>query len=522
MLTAMNQPTPSKWRRVLRRTLILGLSFLLLLVLAVGVRAFFAFRDRLPGYSLSINIDGKKSLAEPRPLQAGFGRVKINPDLSDPKKPVYVAGFSQNRKATAIHDDLWAIAAVVDDGYSRLGMVSLDAIGFFNDDVVEVRRRLAAEWKLDYVVVCSTHNHSTPDLMGLWGPSPLRTGVDPRYKEQVTAACATALGGAVTNLQPARLATHEIPCPTKDLVRDSRKPEVFDPDIRVLHFVSATDKATIGTVVGWANHPETPWSGNTEITSDFCGYLRDALERGVEVDGKTVAKGLGGIHLYVNGAVGGLMTTSPGVTVRDPYSGVEYQKPSHEKARAVGYQLVSRILLRVSDPEVAFVDKAPVTIRARTIEIPLANNLYLLGGFLGLVDRGYVRWRTLRSEVALVTIGEASMACVPGELYPEIVNGGVEKPEGGDFAIEPVEVPGLRELMPGRVKFLFGLANDEIGYLVPKTQWDEEAPFTYGGKKGPYGEVNSCGPEAAGRVHGGLAELCRAANSTVRVSAARP
>ena len=494
----------------------MGLGFALLLILAIGVRGYFAFRDRLPGYSLSLSIDGKKSQTDPRPLRVGFARVKINPDLSDPKRPVYVAGFSQNRKATAIHDDLWAVACVVDDGYSRLGMVALDAIGFFNDDVVKVRRRLAAEWKVDYAVVCSTHNHSTPDLMGLWGPNPLRSGVDARYKEQVIAACVSALGGAVTNLQPAQFALHEIPCPSHDLVRDSRKPEVFDPDIRVLHFVNPTNRSTIGTVVGWANHPETPWSRNTEITSDFCGYLRDALERGVEVEGKTVAKGLGGIHLYVNGAVGGLMTTSPGVTVRDPYSGAEFQAPSHEKARAVGYQLVSRILPRLTASDAAFVGTAPVSIQARTIEIPLANDLYLVGGLLGLVDRGYVRWRTLRSEVALLTIGDASIACVPGELYPEIVNGGVEKPEGGDFPIEPVEVPSLRELMPGRVKFLFGLANDEIGYLVPKTQWDQKAPFTYGGKKGPYGEVNSCGPDAAGRVHAGLADLCRAAKGARR------
>ena len=496
---------------MLRRIFILGLGFALLLILALGVRSYFAFRDRLPGYSLSLNLDGRKSQADPRSLRVGFARVKINPDLSNPKRPVYIAGFSQNRKATAIHDDLWAIACVVDDGYSRLGMVALDAIGFFNDDVVQVRRLLAADWKLDYAVLCSTHNHSTPDLMGLWGPSPLHSGVDPGYKAQVIAACVAALGDAVTNLQPARLAMHEIPCPSENLVRDSRKPEVFDPDIRVLHFVNPTNTTTIGTVVGWANHPETPWSRNTEITSDFCGYLRDALERGVEVDGKKVVPGLGGVHLYFNGAVGGLMTTSPGVNVHDPYLGKDFQTPSHEKARAVGYQLVSRILPRLTAADVAFVDKAPLSIRARTIEIPLANNLYLVGGLLGLVDRGYVRWRTLRSEVALLTIGEASIACVPGELYPEIVNGGIEKPEGGDFQIQPVEIPPLRELMPGRVKFLFGLANDEIGYLVPKTQWDQKPPFTYAGKKGPYGEVNSCGPDAAGRVHAGLAELCRAA-----------
>jgi len=42
---------------------------------------------------------------------------------------------------------------------------------------------------------------------------------------------------------------------------------------------------------------------------------------------------------------------------------------------------------------------------------------------------------------------------------------------------------------------LFGLANDEIGYFVPKRQWDQKAPFCYGRKKDQYGEENSCGPD---------------------------
>lgn len=500
-----------KRRTRLHRVLRLGLWLLLVLALAVMGRAYFAFRDRLPGYSVTLDINGKESLAHARPLHVGFARVKINPDLSDPRRPVYLAGFSQDRKATAIHDDLWASASVLDDGYARVGIVALDAIGFFHDDVVRVRRRLAAEWKLQYVMVCATHNHSTPDLMGLWGPHPLRTGVDAGYKEQVIAACVAALGHALTNLQPARMAAHDIASPSQNLVTDTRPPRVFDPDLRVLHFRSATNETTLGTIVGWANHPETPWSRNTEITSDFCGYLRDALERGVTLDGKTLARGVGGIHLYVNGAIGGLMTTSPGIIVRDPYLAQDFQKPSHEKARAVGHQLAARILPRLADPAVILADRAPITVRARTIEAPLANNLYLAAGFLGVLDRGYVRWRTLRTEVALLTLGDASIACVPGELYPEIANGGIENPSGADFPGKPAEVPPLRELMPGRVKFLFGLANDELGYLIPKTQWDRQPPYAYDAKHAPYGEINSCGPEVASRIHAALAELCRAA-----------
>ena len=485
----------------------IGSGLLLLFLLGIG-RAYFAFHDRNPGFSLNIQRTSAAAGPASNGLRVGFGRVKINPDLSDAGRPIFVAGFGQNRKATSIHDDLWAIACVIESGSLRWGIVSLDAIGFFEDDAIRVRQRLAREWKLDHTTICSTHNHSTPDLMGLWGPNYLRSGVNPAYLESVREACVLALGGAVSNLQPAGVSFHEIPTETTNLVADTRKPIVFDPDIRVMHFVETNTGATLGTIVSWADHPETPWGENTEITADYCGYLRDALEHGVAEDGKQFARGLGGVHLYINGAIGGLMTTPPGVTVHDPYLNVDYQRPSHDKARALGRQLASRILPQLQQTNTHFDMQLPMSVSARTITLPLANNVFLLAGYLGILDRGYVAWRTLRSEVALVTLGDASIACVPGEIYPEIINGGVEQAPGGDFPVEPVEVPPVRQLMPGRIKFVFGLANDEVGYLIPKSEWDQSPPYIYGAKHAPYGEINSVGPDAAGRVHAALKQLC--------------
>lgn len=490
-----------------------GVGLFLVVFVAMLGRGCYAFRDRTPGYSLDLKIDAAKSRQTPRPLRVGFARVKINPDLADPKSPVWLAGFSHHRAATAIHDDLWAIACVLDDGYTRFGVVVLDAIGFFHDDAVAVRRGCPPEWKLDYTTVCSTHNHSTPDLMGLWGADVLHTGVDARYRQQVIAAATKAFGEAVAALQPTRVALHEIATPPDGLVADTRKPIVFDPDIRVMHFTSLTNGATLGSIVGWANHPETPWGRNTEITADFCGYLRDALEHGVTNDGRNLAKGVGGIHLYVNGAIGGLMTTHPSVTVRDPFLEQDFKEPSHEKSRAVANQLAARILPELASTNSASTDIAPIGIHARTIEIPIDNKLFLAAAYLGLIDRGHVHWKKMRTEVALVTLGDTSIACVPGEIYPEIINGGIERAPGGDFDIEPVEVPALRKLMPGQVKFVFGLANDELGYIIPKSEWDEKPPHLYD-TKGVYGEVNSCGPDTARLLHAALAELCRETNSS--------
>jgi hypothetical protein len=61
--------------------------------------------------------------------------------------------------------------------------------------------------------------------------------------------------------------------------------------------------------------------------------------------------------------------------------------------------------------------------------------------------------------------------------------------------LEPAEIPPVREMMPGEFKFVLGLANDEIGYIIPKSQWDVKAPFAYGREKAQYGEENSPGPK---------------------------
>jgi len=57
-----------------------------------------------------------------------------------------------------------------------------------------------------------------------------------RYQEQIIAASMTALGGVVSNLQPARLAVHEILCPGEGLVAEPRPPYVLDSHIPPVSF----------------------------------------------------------------------------------------------------------------------------------------------------------------------------------------------------------------------------------------------------------------------------------------------
>jgi hypothetical protein len=342
--------------------------------------------------------------------------------------------------------------------------------------------------------------------MGLWGPRAGFSGVDDGYRRRVIESAAKAAAAADADLAPARLSLLEIPLPTDGLVADSRDPQVFDATLRMMHF-TRPDGSTVGSLINWANHPETPWADNTEITADFPGYLRSELEHGSVVDGRPPVAGLGGIHVYVNGAIGGLMTTNPQTRVLDPFDGKVYQAPSHEKARAVGRQLANAILTTLAASVPGPEASPQLTIVARTIELALDNPLFRLASAVGTIDRGQPRWNRIRSEIALITLGDASIACVPGELYPEIANGGITHPDGADFDVRPQEVPPLRDQMPGRVKFLFGLANDEVGYIIPKSEWDDRAPWLYGATERHYGEINSLGPDTGPLLHDAFKRL---------------
>jgi hypothetical protein len=155
-----------------------------------------------------------------------------------------------------------------------------------------------------------------------------------------------------------------------------------------------------------------------------------------------------------------------------------------------------------------------LSVRADEIELGINNFMLSLGTLTGLVDSDptlhftppFVRYR---SEIAFIQLGEATLTGIPGELYPEIAVGGIENPQGADFAITPQEVPHLRSQLPGKVNLMVNLANDAIGYIIPKSEWDNTAPWIYGEDEETYGEIVSLGPETAPAIHQAILEILR-------------
>lgn len=510
---------------------------ILALILVGGGSAMYNMRDRHRGYELNLQLPLETAAQSTAPFRVGLAKVPITPNVEDtwtdsnnnaryePDKgetfedrngngkfdAYWLAGFQNSRPATGVHDDLWARAIYFDDGVTRVAYVAIDAIGMFHDGVVEVRK-MAEEQDLglDHIIVSSTHNHETPDLMGLWGPKFYKSGVNTEYMAFVQEQIVESIRRAKESARPGIIRLSKIDSTAHDLVRDSRPPRVLDDAVHMMHFMDAEADTTLGILLNWGNHPETLADDNLEITSDFAHYWLKAVESGIEYDGEIKEPGIGGIAVWANGAVGGLMT-SLGCDIYDPWRGKSFKAASFEKARAQGNRLAKLVLDQVKKGSWDTVESPKLRLVAKTFPLAVDNKYFKLGGALGIFHRGFYKIMKMRSEMNLLAINnDAWLLTIPGEINPEIVNGGIELPDGADFPEEIVESPPIRELMKAKYNFVIGLGNDEVGYIMPKSHWDVKPPFTYGAKKPMYAEVNSLGPNTGPAIYAIAKELVEA------------
>jgi hypothetical protein len=426
---------------------------------------------------------------------------------------VWLAGFHNSRPAQGVLDPLWARAMVLDAGDVKIALCVIDMIGFGNDEVIASRKLIMeSNPELDYVIIATTHVHSSPDVIGQWGASDYARGVNPDYLKQVKEGIRSAVQEASRSVRPAAFRFAEESEKLKPLVGDTRPPLVFDASLKLMQVLDAETGKTLGTLMNWGNHPETLWSENIQLSSDFPDPWRNMVESGVYQGDSLALEGVGGVAIFLNGAVGGLMTTHPDMPVSDPYSGESFLKQSPEKMRAQGKALAKITLETLQDTAWKSFSNLNLAVRAKSIDLKMDNQLFHLAAFLGIFDRGFTSWKHIRSEVSVWTLGPASFVHVPGELYPEILHGGIESPANADFGLDPVEVPALQTQIPGQFKFFGGLSNDMIGYIVPKSQWDTQPPFTYDYKNSPYGEINSLGPETAPKIHSEVLKILKDLN----------
>lgn len=440
---------------------------------------------------------GMSSLtAAEAPLQVGFAEVDVSPKI-DPNKPVYMAGFGQNRLATKVHDPIMVRAIVLNDGKQTVAIASVDVVGLFFPVVERIRAKLKG---FDHVMVSSTHNHEGPDTLGLWGPNRFKSGVDAEYLNFVEAGVVKAINNAKATLADANSQIGTATGP--ELLRDSRIPEIKHDEIVCLRFHSPRDQTKpIGLVVEWNVHPELLSDRNTEVSADHVGYTVKYLQDKYKCP-----------VVYLTGTVGGLMTNL-GVKILDD-DGKEMPNGTFEKTEKYGIK-VGELAAKAIDAAKPL-SLTPFEIRTQKILVPVENGLYRIAGQMNIFEREMYAWTGtptpkeivvennaskpvgIQTEIGYWKLGELEIAAIPGEIYPELVLGKYhdQADPGADFPDAKLE-PAIYTQLKAKHKMIVGLANDEIGYIIPKRQWDEKPPFCYGLKKSQYGEINSSGPDVA-------------------------
>ncbi|MFT5406158.1 MAG: hypothetical protein ACI9DF_005016 [Verrucomicrobiales bacterium] len=492
--------------------------FTVFLILLIAIAAFVRYRMQGPHRDYRVNLAWASEAASDAPLHVGVGMRDITPDLQaydgwtdadgnskfEPKKGdtyedrngngdfdfVWLGGFSANRPAQGVNDPLSSRAIALRHGKRTVVLVTIDSVGITHERFIDVRKSIDhAKHGIDHIIFSSTHTHNSPDTMGIWSYRRLPFRLDEAYIDWMLDQTREAILEAVDTLTPADARFAKTQMEPAGFVRDSRKPEIYDRVLGAVQFTKPGTDATIATFVSWGNHPEGMGGKNPLLSSDFVHYWREGVEKGLpEPNG---APGLGGICLFFQGTVGGLMTPL-GLDVPDRDGVTIHTEDGLGKTRALGENLALRtidILKNQATP----MPNHRLALVAKTIFIPITGT-YKYPIMLGIIHPGWYNGAA-KSEMDALRFGDIEILTIPGEIYPEIVDGGIEAPQGADFPGEPIETPPVRPQMTGKLNLVVGLANDEIGYILPKTQWDTKAPYTYGRDKAPYGEINSGGPE---------------------------
>ncbi len=431
----------------------------------------------------------------------GYSKEKILPDDIG-KKKYYIAGYGENKPAKGVLDVPQTHAVWLDDLSGKGGMVivSIDNVGMLNSDVNLLRSRLrdfALLTGCRSINILSTHSHAGIDTMGIWGPLPL-SGKDPEYMELVFSQTVKAVKQAYRSRKNGRLYLGKVEVP--DMQEDIRTPIVYSKTLTRLRFVP-DDGSRQTYIINFASHSESLQGCNELVSADFPCYLREKILE--QADAET---------LYCVGAIGGMIS----MDIPDENQIRENGSDFSESTKRIGRKLADYALSIKEEDEILL--DAKIGSITQEVFFKADNTLLLLAAKIGILKAREYRMPdksgfAMKSEISYFEIDSLKILMLPCEIFPELVYGGYlsaeESATGKGAEANPVP---LREIIGDDV-MVIGLANDELGYVVPPNDFilNEDAPYFENGKdahgRKHYEETNSLGPETAPKIAQTVAKI---------------
>jgi hypothetical protein len=396
-------------------------------------------------------------------LLAGAARVSLAPRADDLREGVWLGGFGayRERRATAIHDEPECRALSLSDGGTTFVIAALDLVGASGPLLAAIRNQAARSTGLspDRILLACTHSHASPDTQGLWG------GIGAAYGAHITQRAAAAIHDAQRALAPAEAVGAT--APLHGVTKNRRGWPETDDTLTTIRFATP-DGVPIATLVNFACHPTASGSANTEISRDWCGYTVDAVEREV-----------GGIAIYINGAIGDINPLESG---------------SFDAAQRLGEAVASASVASLSSARPV---EGPLHIRTDTLALPM-NFERLSHRVQSAIDRsGFAISALAKSgglraaQLALHAAGRRDLAQIVAALEGMSEREKTHR-DGATFLrtrcgylgigsdVEAFVAPGevltrlsapLRASMSAPHRLLLGLTHDSLGYFLPEDEW---------------------------------------------------
>lgn len=412
--------------------------------------------------------------------EAGFGSAEL-PLPTEDGGPLYIAGYRNGKEITGVLDLQQARALWLSDGRTAMVLIAVDCVGLGSDTVARIRDGLADFCRrtgCDSVNVISTHTHAGVDTLGLWGPVGLN-GKNEAFMDILVAGAIRAAEDAYGDRSRGTLqwATTK----TEGFQEDSRLPEKYDSNIYQIRFQPEDPNQNGIRLWSFGAHAEALRSENTKVSRDYPGVVCDIIHRETGDDG-----------LFVPGAIGGLIMTP------------RLKENVGENLQVTGQRIANRVLA-----DTKWTDLTPDLAVSRVEwETELDNTLFMYYKFLGILGnparQDLLGRYYLTTEVSVVRLGALGLTLVPGELFPELVQG-TGKAEDPQGIVALGQAYGLEKML------ILGLANDEIGYIVPPSDFvlDEELPYVQEAEGDHYEETNSVGPNCAADLVRALEEALK-------------
>ncbi|MBN3521037.1 neutral/alkaline non-lysosomal ceramidase N-terminal domain-containing protein [Algoriphagus lutimaris] len=360
-------------------------------------------------------------------LRVGVSYQSITPNLG-----AFIAGDQNNRRFTTVHDSLYVKAMVLSDSKNTMAFLVFDCIGMLYPTLIEIRKEvssriLPSELDPSHIVMASTHTHSGPDVVGIWGPDQGTPGVDSIYMEKIIKKSADAIYTAWQNMQSAKAVYAETQF-GEDWVFNISDSLNLDRSLTILQFLDNKGKS-IATLNNFACHPTIMDGVSSAVSADFVSSMYSFLEEEI-----------GGVNFFLQGAIGGWVQP-------------EYEAKTFESVNKRGLELGRKIITALKDP--INLESESIQFKSKIVNLPVSNPNFQQLAKIGVINRTMTD--SVSTEIAWFSIGNAQFVTHPGETTPTH------------------SWESKRLMNKQGPKFVIGLGMDALGYILT-TEFYEEKP----------------------------------------------